>query len=722
MSRTILLTATLTALCFGTGAEAAKVKVWQHNTQGQFDKAQLKGATVGSEGGLRLARRLTPLTGLDATHVWDLVETKDGTLYAATGDEGKLYKITPEGKASVVATADDSQILCLALAADGTVYAGTGPSGNILHVVDGKAELWYETGESYVWSLAVDPNSGAVYAGTGPHGKIHRVEKDGEGGVWYASKQEHVLCLACAADGTLYAGTDKNGLVYRITAKGKAFALFQAPQPEVRRIIVTPECLYVATSAPTNKKRGSASTSDSSPASGGVTDFALLKQQAEKVAESSEGTAAPAKGGSEGKESESKESKGSAASAPSAPGNGENSVYRLSFDGTVREVFREKALILSLLRLKGRFLVGTGMDGQLFEVDESSKEKTELARLDHGQILCMVKRKDGSIVLGTGDPGKLYVLSDRFSAKGTVTSEVLDAKLMSKWGSMTWVADVPASTSATIAVRSGNVVEPDETWSDWSDEMSDPEKAAIKAPPARFLQYRVTLKANADGTASPSVKAVTLRYATVNVAPEVTKTEVPDVNVVNLENPKKLKIKWNAQDANEDELSFSVYVRKDGWKNWVLLEDDLDKSDYEWDTTTTPSGTYQVKIVASDRKDNGEADALTGEKVSAPFVVCHTPPAVSVKVVGLEGDQAVVEATATSPLVRITSASFAINGKKWTNVAPTDGLFDSKTETFKFRTEGLKPGTYVLVLKVKDASGNTGSSDVVFTVQAKTAN
>jgi hypothetical protein len=90
-----------------------------------------------------------------------------------------------------------------------------------------------------------------------------------------------------------------------------------------------------------------------------------------------------------------------------------------------------------------------------------------------------------------------------------------------------------------------------------------------------------------------------------------------------------------------------------------------------------------------------------------------------VKVVGMDGEQAVVEATATDPLVRLASAAFAVNGKKWVNVFPADGLFDSKTEVFKFKTEALKPGTYVLVLKVRDAAGNTGSGDVVFTVQAR---
>ena len=53
--------------------------------------------------------------------------------------------------------------------------------------------------------------------------------------------------------------------------------------------------------------------------------------------------------------------------------------------------------MLSLLRQNGRVYVGTGMDGQLFEVDEATREKTEIARLDHGQIHRLLRRKDGSV-------------------------------------------------------------------------------------------------------------------------------------------------------------------------------------------------------------------------------------------------------------------------------------------------------------------------------------
>jgi len=707
----------LVALSFvASDSWASKVKVWNQNSPSHYEKAQLKNVVVSNEGVLRLSRQLQPLSSLGTTHVWDLVEDKDGNLFAATGGEGKVVKVSPDGKLTVVWSGEESQVLCLAAASDGAIYAGTGPSGQIVRIdAKGQAKVFCETGESYVWSLAIEPKSQALYAGTGPKGKIYRVTPDGKATVFYTTKQDHILCVAAGSDGTLYAGTDKGGLVYRIDAKGKGFILHQAAQAEIRALKVTPDGVYFGTSAPASRRRGVASSSGSNlstasiktepPAlvTAGLTD----KKVDEKLA-----------AGKSGEGADGKEPKGSVAPTAAPPVVGENSVYRIAPDGTVREMFREKALVMSLLRQGSHFLVGTGMEGQLFEVDETTRERVESARLDHGQILSLLLRQDGSIVLGTGDPGKLYVLQNKFATKGTVTSDVFDAKIPSKWGSLRWQADAPASTAVTVAVRSGNVAEPDETWSEWSAEQTDGQQAVIAAPTARFLQYRLTLSSE-NASVTPAVRGLALRYMTTNQAPEVTKLEVPDLNAANLENPKKLKFKWSATDANEDDLSYAVYVRKDAWKNWVQLEDELDKTEFEWDTTTTPSGIYQVKVVASDRKDNAEAEALTGERVSVPFIVCHAAPTVTVKTTGIDGDQVAIEATATSPLVRLTSASYAINGKKWINVFPADGLFDSKTEAFKFKTEGLKPGTYVLVLRVRDAAGNTGSGDLVFTVQEK---
>ncbi len=713
--------ASLLLILFGTTlCQASKVKVWYHHAPAHYDKAQLRQTVVSNEGAVRLSRRLRPLPGIDASHVWDVVEDRAGNLFVATGNEGKLFKVAADGKVSVVFTSEDSQVLCLAVSPDGSVYAGTGPAGHIVRVdAKGEAKVIADIPDSYVWSLAVGDNGQTIYAGTGPKGRIYRVTPEGKTTVFYTTKQDHIHCLALAADGTLYAGTDKAGLVYKIDPKGKGFVLFSAPQAEVRSLVVTADGVYAGTSSPTRRRPGGAGpVSSGGPSSGGPSGTPAVPASITREKESKANEGTPAAIGSPPSTETKDAGKGSAAPAPSSPGSGENSIYRIAADGTVREIFREKAMVLSLLGQGGRFFAGTGMDGQLFEITEATRERSEIARLDHGQVLCLCRRADGSVVLGTGDPGGLYVLEDKYTARGTVVSEVLDAKLISKWGALRWKADAPAGTAVTVAVRSGNVADPDETWSDWSAEQADAEKAVVAAPTARFLQYRVTLTSDSPA-ATPVFQGLTLRYMTTNHAPEVGKIETPDLDAGNLDEPKKLKFKWSATDPNEDELTYSLYARKEGWKSWVLLEENLARTEYEWDTTTVPSGVYELKVTASDRKDNADEDALTGERVTSPFVVSHQPPAVTVKVVGIDGEEAVIEATATDPLVRLTAASFAVNGKKWVNVFPSDGLFDSKTETFRFKTEALKPGTYVLVLRVKDAAGNTGSGDVVFTVQTR---
>jgi hypothetical protein len=689
--------AAVVALCLPALALGAKVKVWHHHDAGHYDKAQLRGAVVSSEGALRLSRQLRPLAGLDATHVWDVIEDGDGNLIVATGDEGKVFKVTPDGKASVLYAGEDSQVLCLARAADGSVYAGTGPNGSVVRIdPSGAAKVLHRAEGCYVWSLAVDSKGETIYAGTGPKGTVYRLTPEGKATAFYTTKQEHILCVALGPDGTLYAGSDRAGLVYRIDPRGKGFVLFSAPQAEVRRLLVTPDYVYAGTSSPTMRRHGSTAGGDSTSGSSGPSRSSLSSPSADTH-----------DGG-----------KANTAAAPAPPASGDNSVYRIAPDGSAREVFREKALVLSLLRHGGRLFVGTGMEGQLFEVDEAARERSEIARLDHGQVLALARRHDGSIVVGAGDPGKLYVLQEKYVARGTVTSDALDARIVSRWGALRWQADTPPGTRVTVAVRSGNVAEPDDTWSDWSAEQAEAQQAVAAAPAARFLQYRVTLTSD-NPAVTPALRDLTLRYKNANQAPEVTSLEVPNLDAVTLDNPKKLHVKWSATDPNEDEVTFDLYVRKDGWKNWVLLEEDYEKKEFEWDTTTTPSGAYRVKVVASDRRDNPAEEALTAERVSEPFVVSHTPPEVAVRVAGMDGEQAVLEATATDPMVRLTSASFAVNGKKWTNVFPTDGLFDSRSETFRFKTEALKPGTYVVVLRVKDAAGNVGSGDVVFTVQAR---
>jgi len=225
-------------LVFAAGSDAAKVKVWQHNNQGNYDKAQFKQAVVSSEGTLRLSKQLKLLANIQAAHVWDIIEDRAGNLIVATGVEGKIFKVSPDGKTDIIYASGDSQVLCLAQGPDGSIFAGTGPRGTVVRIAADKTTVIAEELEGrdadpekgkdgvspcYVWSLAYDPQSKLLYAGTGPSGKIYQVQPDGKFSVFYKTKQDHILRLAVGNKGTLFAGTDKGGMVYRIEPRGKGF-------------------------------------------------------------------------------------------------------------------------------------------------------------------------------------------------------------------------------------------------------------------------------------------------------------------------------------------------------------------------------------------------------------------------------------------------------------------------------------------------------------------
>lgn len=701
-----LLLAISVLMLIAPSAFAGKVKKWTAAAPAHWEKATFQNAAVSSEGAIRLARQLQPFdAAIDASRIWDVVEDRNGNLFVATGDDGKIFKIAADNKVTVAFDGEDSQVFCLLAAPDGTIFAGAGPSGRIIRIdPTGNAGILHDSAESYIWALAYDETGKQLFAATGPHGRIYQIDAGGKAIMLYQTNQRHVLCLARSPDGSLFAGTDKNGLIYQIDGSGMGKVLFQTAQSEVRCLRWTKDAIYAGTSSPGSVKEPPGSPQSAAP----IAKVASLVRPAPDRAEAQVPIAVPATA-----DKPRDGDKGVAALAPRAPGSGENSVYRIGFDGSVRELFRDKGLVLTVLPHGDRLFVGTGVKGHLFEVTERTKEFSELARLDSGQLQKLIVRKDGSVVVASADPARLFLLRDSFAAKGQVLTEVIDAKLASRWGAMTWQAQTPPGTRLTVAARSGNVREPDDTWSVWSAEQIDSTSAAALVPPGRYVQLRVTLQSD-DSSLSPALQHITVRYASFNQAPEINKLDKPK-----LDGSKKFRFNWTAVDANEDELVYDLHIRKAGWSDWVRIEENWKKPEYEWDATTVPSGEYQLKVVASDRTNNSAGETLAAERVSLPFVVAHEAPAVRLKFIGIEKNRAVFEAEVASPWARLASASVALDSGKWTNAFPADGLFDGKRETIRFETEPLPAGTHVVVLRVSDSAGNTGAADAVVRVPAR---
>src|SRR5271157_1773494 len=392
---------------------------------------------------------------------------------------------------------------------------------------------------------------------------------------------------------------------------------------------------------------------------------------------------------------------------------GDNAVYRIDTDGVTREIFRIKALVFALCWSGDRLLVGTGPDGQLYEVRDRVAESTPLAKLDNGQILSLLAQPDGEILLGTGDPGTVVRLSSGFASQGELVSEVYDARFLSRFGALSWRADLPAGTAVAVQARSGNVGEPDETWSAWSAEQTDPAAARAESPPGRFVQYRVKLSTR-DPQRTPELSSVSLSFRSANLPPEINRLDIPDVSTADgTTRQTRLSVRWDVTDPNDDELSYTVQVRKDGWPSWIsLTETPISEKTYTWDTTAFPSGYYRLRLTATDRPSNSPDDAITRDRESPSFIVDHEPP--QVLVTPREKKALIV---LSDNLTRVVKAEYALDGGAWTPLFPDDGLFDTLREQINVALPELKPGVHLLMVRATDAAGNVGSGDALVVVR-----
>src|SRR5688572_1897106 len=100
-----------------------------------------------------------------AKHVFSVAfDAKSNALFAATGPEGKLFRITANGNAQVYFDAEEQHLMSVAVAPDGTVYAGASEKAKLYKLTGpGRATVLYDFARTEVRAIAVDAK-GAVYA------------------------------------------------------------------------------------------------------------------------------------------------------------------------------------------------------------------------------------------------------------------------------------------------------------------------------------------------------------------------------------------------------------------------------------------------------------------------------------------------------------------------------------------------------------------------------
>lgn len=734
MPNPIRMVAGLAALA--AGLSAVETRLWEHSSPADFEKGTLEGLALRSDGRLMLAPQVRQILDASAAYLWALAVDSKGNLYAGGGSPGggaaKLFRIAPDGSTETFAEIEGFEIQALAVDRQDRLYAATSPDGKVYRIGrQGKPEVLYEPRTKYIWALAIN-RKGELFVGTGEPGQIHRVTPSGQGALFAETEETHVRSLAVDAADNLIAGTEPGGLVLRLAPDGAPFVLHQAAKREVTAVAAGRDGSIYA-----------AAVGDKQP----LAPPTLQPVPPAPAAQPQQTGATPAPAATPLERSQAPAAPPAPLIRPSVTGGSE--VIRIDAEGFPRTVWTDSREIVYSLTITpgGELLIGTGDEGKLYRL-EAPRLYTLLARIPPKQITSLVASPDGRIFAATGNVGRVYQFGAGLTARGTFESPALNADFFSYWGALRYTG-ASHGGSILFETRSGNLERPHRNWSPWAKVELAGTSGRIASPPARFLQYRLTLASS--GGRSPEVRRIEIAYLNRNVAPEISRIALAPPNYrfpprsLTVSSPKTLNLpplaesrspappkpvavtpaqsvqyakgylsaRWLAGDDNGDELTFKVEIRGAAESVWKLLQDELSEPYVSWDSTAFPDGEYLLRVTVSDRKSNAPDKALSAELVSEPFLIDNTPPEIS-GLAASRGSRTIrIHWVASDALSPIQRAEYSVNGGEWRLAEPVGRLTDSPRLEFSVELDPPAGGAQTIAVRVTDQFDNQRVASLV---------
>ncbi|MEO8503386.1 MAG: WD40 repeat domain-containing protein [Acidobacteriota bacterium] len=715
----------LGALIVVGSLEATETKVLRVQSASAFVAGRLEGVALDPLGALLLADRMDKLAGIDEPFLFSAARLPDGWV-VGTGNSGRVLKVDEHGKVTVLFQAPEAVVFALWSDPDGTVFAGTSPKGKVYRIPPGgKGAVFFDPQEIYIWSLARGADGGLLVA-TGTQGKLYRVDSTGSGKVLYDAADTHLRALLALPSGDVLVGTASQGLVQRVSKDGTARTLFDAGGREV----------VAFTAAPDGTMYAAVASSES-----GLPEADLLAMQAQAMQQQVQGSAGP--GGAPGATGGPGSATVTVTPQDGAAKTSRSEVFRISPSGVVESVWAfTDDTVYSMVWARGRLWVGTGLEGKIFSYNAASARMVLEKDADERQIMALwIEPASQRLMYAATNAAALYRSTGESERHGTYTSPALDAAQVARFGVLRWRGDLPRGATARFSVRTGVSAEPDRTWSAWSEGSSEREISLADLPPARYLQWRVEL--GSAGDASPRITAVEASFRHLNLRPRLTKFVALDPGEVVVPanfNPgaqifepthaakdgmfttlqpatgvsdasktvwKKgyRTLRWEASDANDDTLSYTLEFRREGnAEGFLPMAQELVDTWYSFDETALPDGAYRFRLRASDRKGNPD-EALEAEQVSEPVVVDATPPRLAS--VAWEGKR--IRVIVEDALNPVRSAEVSLDGGMWRPARAVDGLLDGRREALVI---DLPTPPRLVVLRVMDAAYNVATFEL----------
>ncbi len=725
--RLLLATAGFAAFAF-----SATTTTWEMNGYQDFLRGRLNGLSLTQDGRLLLGPKLDTVFSSDQPEIWSVAQAPDGTLYLGTGHRGRLFKVAPSGKSSLLWTADQPEIFAVAVDPKGIVYAATSPDGKVYRLENGNATEYFAPDARYIWALKFSAD-GSLFVGTGDQGKIFRVTSAGHGEVYYETGQSHVTCLAVDREGRLLAGSEPNGILYRITAQNKAFVLYDANLPEIRAIVPAADgTIYAAALGGSISRRiGAAQNSTTTPGAvtAPATSITVTDTQAGLNPAPTPEVPKPVPA--------TQTTSATTTAVVDVAGVERSALYKINPDNTVETLWSSKEEnAYDLVVSSGEIVFVTDVQGRIYRLDRDRKA-TLMAQTNEGEATRLLESQKG-LIAATGNLGKILRLTTGVGPSGWFESPVHDAGTVARWGRLTWRGD---AHGVAFRTRSGNSLRPDATWSDWSEPISDLARSGVSSPNARYIQWKaeftggagidnvtlaylpqntppnvrsVTVSTQAPGGAKAATPATGASYSiTVSDSGETASAAGTPSQTVSRIAGQQIQISWQADDPDGDRLIYNLYFRGEDEREWKLLRANMPENTYLLDADVFADGRYLFKVIASDRPSNAGTLARNAELVSAPVLIDNTPPVVTAVLARRTGSAIEIDADAEDRGSVLRRCEYSVDAGPWSPVEAVDGVTDSARERFVVHLENLPAGEHLVVIRVYDAVGNAGLTKVV---------
>jgi len=654
----------LTLSVFSSGVKKKEVKHFN-----DFISGKLKGTAISKREKLVLGVKIDNISAPEEEYILSADVSPNGDIYVGTGHSGNVYKVGNNGKTEKVFSAKEPDVYAILVSGDKSVYFATSPRGKVYkRDPKGKISEFFNPDEKYIWDLKED-KAGRIICAVGGSGAVYSIDPKGNSKTLFIANDTHILSLYISSDNRIFAGSAPKGMLYEVK-NGKMSILDDTPKSEVRSICGDKKGNIFYVSSKSEKEKIFPVFNDNKK---------LSSQLDSKVANT----------------------KSSAY------------IYRLSSNGNIDLIWISNrynfgSIYSIIYDEKNRAVLAGSSKGKLFSI----KNLTDFSLVYEGdsEVLYKLIQQDRKFFMIFNNTPRLAKGSYARKNNGIYISEVFDMNSYSMIGKLYWTCGRDSFKGTTFFIRSGNTASPDNSWTDWSAPIDGKSGMNMEINGYRFVQIKIALHAS-ELNSSPSVEDFRFYYVQKNIKPIVMNinvdTQYKDKKMKKsddqvIKNSSEIKVSWIAHDSNEDNLEYSLYMKKKRGKRWIKLVEKTKKESFKFNKELYEDGVYKIKVVVDDLLSNSPGNYKKEHLISETFTLDSTPPVLSL----FKTDGDVVTFNVSDNISVISGVFYSSDGKRWDPLFPVDKISDSLSEQYRIKKSTIKNPGGVVFFKVVDENMN----------------